>query len=95
MREVHFTLPELALLVGTRAALGVGRRPLTGGLPSDEPTQGGWVDTLLGGCRDHRPARVRNARESPPLAPSLVAMRAAVGVCSRLNQPQTHASNPT
>ena len=58
MREVQVTVPELALLVGTRAALGAGLGLLLADCLPAEPTQGRWVDASLGRRRHHRPSRV-------------------------------------
>ena len=49
MREVKVTLPELALLVGTRAALGAGLGLLLAGcLPENERKSIGWTLLLVG-----------------------------------------------
>ena len=47
MRETHLTIPEMALVAGTRAALGVGVGLLLADrLPSEERRAVGW--TLVG-----------------------------------------------
>ena len=49
MREVQMTLPELALLVGTRAALGTGLGLLLAGcLPESQRRAVGWTLVLVG-----------------------------------------------
>jgi len=49
MREVQVTLPELALLVGTRAALGVGLGLLLADrLPESQRKAVGWTLLLVG-----------------------------------------------
>jgi hypothetical protein len=49
MREVQLTLPELALLVGTRAALGAGLGLLLADiLPGSRRTAVGWTLVLVG-----------------------------------------------
>lgn len=49
MRETHLTLPELALIAGTRAALGAGVALLLGDrLPPGERRALGWGLFLLG-----------------------------------------------
>ena len=49
MRETHLTLPELALVAGTRAALGAGLALLLGDrLPPGERRALGWGLLLLG-----------------------------------------------
>jgi hypothetical protein len=49
MKEVHVTLPELALLVGTRAALGAGLGLLLADrLPKSQREAAGWVLLLVG-----------------------------------------------
>jgi hypothetical protein len=49
MRETHLTLPELALIAGTRAALGAGLALLLGGrLPPDGRRALGWGLVLIG-----------------------------------------------
>lgn len=49
MREVQITLPELALLVGTRAALGVGLGLLLADcLPQSQRKSVGWTLLLVG-----------------------------------------------
>ena len=49
MREVQVTLPELALVVGTRAALGAGLGLLMAGcLPESERKAVGWTLLLVG-----------------------------------------------
>ena len=49
MREVQVTLPELALLVGTRAALGVGLGLLLADrLPDNQRKAVGWTLLLVG-----------------------------------------------
>lgn len=49
MREVNLTLPELALLVGTRAALGAGLGLLLAGcLPEKQRIAVGWTLVLVG-----------------------------------------------
>ncbi len=49
MREVQLTLPELALLVGTRAALGAGLGLLLSDfLPGSRRTAVGWTLVLVG-----------------------------------------------
>jgi hypothetical protein len=49
MRETRLTLPELALIAGTRAALGAGLALLLGDrLPPGERRALGWGLTLLG-----------------------------------------------
>ena len=49
MREVQFTLPELTLLVGTRAALGAGLGLLLADcLPTSQRKAVGWTLLLLG-----------------------------------------------
>jgi hypothetical protein len=49
MRETHLTLPELALLAGTRAALGAGLGLLLGDhLPAGERKALGWGLLLVG-----------------------------------------------
>ena len=49
MREVHMTLPELALLVGTRAALGTGLGLLLADcLPEGQRKAVGWTLILVG-----------------------------------------------
>ncbi|HVC97732.1 MAG TPA: hypothetical protein VND64_28940 [Pirellulales bacterium] len=49
MRQVQLTLPELALLVGTRAALGAGLGLLLGDwLPKNERKTVGWTLLLVG-----------------------------------------------
>jgi hypothetical protein len=49
MREVQVTLPELALLVGTRAALGAGFGLLLADcLPESERKAVGWTLLLVG-----------------------------------------------
>ena len=78
MREVQVTLPELVLLVGTRAALGTRGRSIAGGLPAREPTQGRRVDTTPGRREHDRPSRGRGAREGPRLAPVRVATKIRV-----------------
>ncbi|HJZ59945.1 MAG TPA: hypothetical protein VKE74_33695 [Gemmataceae bacterium] len=49
MRETHLTLPELALIAGTRAALGAGLALLLGGrlLPGERKALG-WGLLLVG-----------------------------------------------
>jgi hypothetical protein len=49
MRHVQLTLPELALVVGTRAALGAGLGLLLGDwLPKNERKTVGWTLLLVG-----------------------------------------------
>ena len=49
MREVQITLPELAMLVGTRAALGVGLGLLLADrLPKSQRKSVGWTLLLVG-----------------------------------------------
>ena len=49
MREVQMSLPELALLVGTRAALGAGLGLLLADwLPKSERKAAGWTLLLVG-----------------------------------------------
>jgi hypothetical protein len=49
MREVQMTLPELALLVGTRAALGAGLGLLLADwLPRSERKAVGWTLLMVG-----------------------------------------------
>jgi hypothetical protein len=49
VREVHVTVPELALLVGTRAALGAGLGLLLAdGLPASQRKAVGWTLLLVG-----------------------------------------------
>ena len=49
MREVQVTMPELALLVGTRAALGAGLGLLLAGcLPENQRKSVGWTLLLVG-----------------------------------------------
>jgi hypothetical protein len=49
MREVQMTLPELALLVGTRAALGTGLGLLMAGcLPDTQRKAVGWTLLMVG-----------------------------------------------
>lgn len=49
MRERSFTIPELLLIVGTRAALGVGIGLLAAGRMSDERRRGaGWALVAVG-----------------------------------------------
>ncbi len=49
MREVQVTLPELALLVGTRAALGAGVGLLLADcLPGNQRKSVGWTLLLVG-----------------------------------------------
>jgi hypothetical protein len=49
MRDVSLTLPELALLVGTRAALGVGLGLLLADrLPESQRKAVGWTLLLVG-----------------------------------------------
>ena len=49
MKEVQITLPELALLVGTRAALGAGLGLLLAGcLPDSQRKSVGWTLLLVG-----------------------------------------------
>jgi hypothetical protein len=49
MRELQFTLPELALLVGTRAALGAGLGLLLSDcLPESQRKAVGWSLLLVG-----------------------------------------------
>jgi hypothetical protein len=49
MREVQLALPELALLVGTRAALGTGLGLLMAGcLPETQRKAVGWTLLLVG-----------------------------------------------
>jgi hypothetical protein len=49
MRETHITLPELALIAGTRAALGAGLGLLLADrLPDDQRRAVGWTLLLLG-----------------------------------------------
>ena len=49
MKEIQVTLPELALVVGTRAALGAGLGLLLGGcLPAGERKAIGWTLVLVG-----------------------------------------------
>ena len=49
MTEVQVTLPELALLVGTRAALGAGIGLLLAGcLPEKQRTAVGWTLVMVG-----------------------------------------------
>ena len=50
MREVQVTLPELALLVGTRAALGAGLGlVLADCLPESQRKAVGWTLLVVGG----------------------------------------------
>ena len=49
MRETHLTLPELALIAGTRVALGVGLGLLLSGrLPDSQRRAVGWTLLLVG-----------------------------------------------
>ncbi len=49
MRETHITLPELALVAGTRAALGAGVGLLLAGCLSDEQRRAvGWTLLAVG-----------------------------------------------
>ncbi len=49
MRETHVTLPELALIAGTRAALGVGVGLLLADrLPTEQRRAIGWTLLLFG-----------------------------------------------
>jgi hypothetical protein len=49
MREVQITLPELALLAGTRAAFGAGLGHLLAGcLPESQRKAVGWTLLLVG-----------------------------------------------
>ena len=65
MREVQVTLPELALLVGTRAALGAGLGLLLADRLSGSQRKAiGWT-LVTGRCGDHRPTRVRDAWQAP------------------------------
>ena len=52
MKEVHVTLPELTLLVGTRAAFGAGLGLLLAGrLPESQRKAAGWALLLVGVLR--------------------------------------------
>ena len=67
MREHRLTLPELALLAGTRAVLGFGLGLLVAGwLNDDQRKAAGWA--LLGvGARALFPSRSKfSASEKPP-----------------------------
>ena len=76
MREVQVTVPELALLVGTRAALGAGLGLLLAELLAREPTQGRWVDSPPGRRRQHSPSsRSRCFGKVRPLDPGRVTKR--------------------
>ena len=49
MKEIQVTLPELALIVGTRAALGAGLGLLLAGcLPESQRKAVGWTLVLVG-----------------------------------------------
>ena len=49
MRETHVTLPELALVAGTRAALGAGLGLLLADrMPADQRRAVGWTLFLIG-----------------------------------------------
>ncbi len=49
MREVHMTLPEMALVVGTRAALGLGLGLLLADrLPVSQRKAVGWTLVMVG-----------------------------------------------
>jgi hypothetical protein len=49
MRETHISLPELALIAGTRAALGAGLGLLLAGRMSDEQRRAvGWTLFMVG-----------------------------------------------
>ena len=68
MREHRLTLPELALLAGTRAALGFGLGLLVAGwLNDDQRKAAGWALLGVGGA-EHYSRRDRSSRQarSPP-----------------------------
>ena len=65
MREVQVTLPELALLVGTRAALGAGLGLLLADCLPERRTQGCRVDALLVGAVSTVPLAFESARQGP------------------------------
>jgi hypothetical protein len=74
MREVHVTVPELAMLVGTRAALGAGLGLLLAdGLPANQRKAIG-VDASPGRRRHHRASRIRGARKGSRFDAGLVAV---------------------
>ena len=80
MREVQVTLPELALLVGIRTALGAGLGLfLADCLPGSQRKAAGWKLLMVGG--DHHTSRVRAPRQGPLREAVLVAV---VGLVERV-----------
>ena len=83
MRDLSMTLPELALLVGTRAALGVGLGLLLADrLPESQRKAVGWTLLLVGAVTTVPLAFevLGKVHASTPVGPLIHGESAAVGV---------------